>query len=413
MSLRSTLAVALLVGLLTLSALGAAASWSVGIDSHVEVPKRTVSTQWGNYAVTQVGRADTGDRIAVSVSAPTRDYYQVRLIDRNTNQIEMHSGRGDARYGLNLRGLPSGTYAVAVTNGTRSVYAVEPLVVRRYAVTQDAPGAATAGDTLDVSASISRVDSGTTPTDVQVIFGNDSTTVDVTATKRSSTEYAATVSTDGFAPGTYTAYTVVHGGAQAFGHPEVIGLSDATTVRLSASGTATPAPTATTTTVTPTTATPMTSAPTSGSSTSTASEGSTVSGADRSTPGDGASSSTPSRPTETGRTATPGIPTGSVTPASSLTVDATPSGTPPPMDGEPAGTTADPAGRSQNSPATATRGGSTAGDGPGNGRSTAGTPAPATPPTGTTAESTDVWHGLGYLLLAVVVSLVAGRTRRE
>jgi len=394
----------LLVGLCLLSlgaGLGASAERTFDVRDGIELPSQSYSTQWGSYDVDSAVRIDGDGNVRLTSSVPDDDYHQVRIVDSDENQIRYDAARGDSTFRFDFRNLEYGTYAIAMTNGTDTVYHVVPMVVRGYDTAIDAPSE-TANDTIDVTVSLSEAASNPeSPSAVTVTFGNDSMTETVTASETGGSTYAATVSVDEFQPGSYTVYAKVEGSESAFGHPEAIGLSKSATVSLQK---ATPTTTTTTTTATTATTTTTTTSSTTSASTATTTSGATQgdggAGGLASSGGNGSTTRSPTETTATTATATPQ----STTPATPSTTDTTTSTSAPATSLDPDETTA---ATDTAEPTTATPSTRTA-DGPSEETET-GTGGGAN----TTSTTGPTWSPLGYVGALLVGSGTLLWTRRR
>jgi hypothetical protein len=322
---RSRLLFALCVCCLAVAvpaSLGQAASYEVRIDGDVDVPDRTISTEWGDRTISSIGRVDEGEYLRASTVAPAGESYSIRVVDSRQRLRDSAYATGDGSVTFDLDRYDPGTYAVALTNGSEELYAVEPFVVRGYAVEQSVPAEVAAGSTMTVEVRLRAVhDEVSTPPDaVQVIVGDDRERLRVDAERESGLTYVATIDVGSLAPGTYEAYAEVQRDEEVFGARELVGLSDAQAFAVVEATGATATATATDAgggggaqtspgTAEPTTAsTPDTAAPTTGAETPVGT-GSTAASTSDGT-GDAAATSRP--PTPTPSTAAP-----SSTPATS------------------------------------------------------------------------------------------------
>ncbi|GGC47929.1 hypothetical protein GCM10007209_06970 [Haloferax sulfurifontis] len=214
-------------------AVGANGDYDIDIGGSIDTVDRTVSTSQGEFTVTQVGRADAGDTVSVSVDAPSDSDYTITILDSEQRIRRSASATGDADREFGTGGLDPGTYAVVVGNqSTEEVYAGEPLVIRAYAVSTQAAGSVEQSDDLDVTVELDEVASGESVEAVQVVLADDSENVRVDASAVNDTHYSASVSTDDVDAGDYSLYAVVRGDDRALGENELIGVSDASTVEV-------------------------------------------------------------------------------------------------------------------------------------------------------------------------------------
>ncbi|WP_148416125.1 cell surface protein [Haloferax sp. KTX1] len=224
---------AMLLAAVAPPAVGANGDYDIDIDGSIDTVDRTVSTSQGEFTVTQVGRADAGDTVSVSVDAPSDSDYAITILDSEQRIRRSAPATGDATEEFGTGGLEPGTYAVVVGNqSTEEVYAGEPLVIRAYAVSTQAAESVERSDDLDVTVELDEVESGESAEAVQVVLADDSENVRVDASSVNDTHYSASVSTDDLDAGDYSLYAVVRGDDQALGEDELIGVSDASTVEV-------------------------------------------------------------------------------------------------------------------------------------------------------------------------------------
>ncbi|CQR48611.1 hypothetical protein BN996_00058 [Haloferax massiliensis] len=224
---------AMLLAAVAPPAVGANGDYDIDIDGSIDTVDRTVSTSQGEFTVTQVGRADAGDTVSVSVDAPSGSNYTITILDSEQRIRRSAPATGDATEEFGTGGLEPGTYAVVVGNqSTEEVYAGEPLVIRAYAVSTQAAESVERSDDLDVTVELDEVESGESAEAVQVVLADDSENVRVDASSVNDTHYSASVSTDDLDAGDYSLYAVVRGDDQALGEDELIGVSDASTVEV-------------------------------------------------------------------------------------------------------------------------------------------------------------------------------------
>jgi len=204
------------------------------VEDSVDIPDRTATYDGEEYAITAVKRAGPGDTIRVSVTVVDDDPYRVHVRNADDDLVESSNRLTEnTTVEFNLTEYESGTYLVGLNQDGR-YRAIQPLLVRGYAVSASVPDEAEAGGTLDVSGEVSYL-RGNESEVVQVVVGNDTTAVRTNATRDGDT-FKATVPLDEFDAGTYAAYAVVQGPDEAFGEPEILGVSDRSTVELTASG---------------------------------------------------------------------------------------------------------------------------------------------------------------------------------
>ncbi|MFC7202639.1 cell surface protein [Haloferax namakaokahaiae] len=205
----------------------AAGGYDIAIDGAIDTVDRDVSTSYGEFTVTQVGRADVGERVTISVDAPSDADYSLSVLDAEQRIRRSRTASGGTTVTFHTDGLDPATYAVAVGNQSADeVYAVEPLVVRAYAVVVESNTTVEAGSALDVAVELDQVASGEPVREVQIAATNGSNHVRVDATDAGESTYRATVPTDELAPGGYSLYAVVRSDGTALGERELVGVSD-------------------------------------------------------------------------------------------------------------------------------------------------------------------------------------------
>lgn len=205
------------------------------IENSLDVPDRVATYDGTNYTISAVRRADPGDTIRVSTTVVESDSYRVHIRNRKDDLVDSSNRLTEnTTVSFNLTGYDPGTYLVGL-NQDGSYRAIQPLVVRGFAVAATVPSEAQTGSEITVSADITRLRGSDDPT-VQAVVGNDSHVVRVNATLRDG-RYEATVSLDSLSPGTYAGYVVVRGPDRAFGEPELLGVSDRTDLDVTASDT--------------------------------------------------------------------------------------------------------------------------------------------------------------------------------
>jgi hypothetical protein len=199
-----------------------AATYDVTTDRAVDVPDRTIQQGGDTFEITAISRADPGETVSVTVTAPRGEDVRLYLYNDREAIVAAREGTGTARFEVPLDGYDAGTYAFVLQHdGVRE--AVHPLVVRGYDVGVDAPGSVTRGESLRVTASAERL-RGPDLASVEVVVANDDASVRATANATGS-GYAATVDTADLPAGSYEVYANVRGPDRAFGERELLGLT--------------------------------------------------------------------------------------------------------------------------------------------------------------------------------------------
>ncbi|REA03819.1 hypothetical protein DEQ92_11975 [Haloferax sp. Atlit-6N] len=270
------------------------ADYDVDIDGDLDIPDRTISTQWGDQTIEAIGSASEDGYLSVSTDGPSGDSYSIRVVDSQQRFYDNKpiDGGGSASETFSLDGYSPGTYAVALTNGTETVYAVEPFVINGFDVEQTATDRVEVDDELLVEVNLSKVsnDVESPPAGVEVVLGNESTSVRTTATQQTGLNYTATVDVASLSTGDYRLYSATQTGDEVFGEPELVAVSGTQSVSVVEEGSlqdsdSTDGPDQTTTTeTTETTTSTPTNESTTANTTAGASGGSSAETTDAPTP---------------------------------------------------------------------------------------------------------------------------------
>lgn len=249
-SARAILAVVLVASLSVAPVAGqSGGDYEITLDREVDIPDRTLDTDSGEFTVSAVGRYATGDVVEVTTSAPDNSEYAIRLVDSQERLRASAYAEGDASARFSLDRYDAGTYAVVITNESDAddVYAIKPLVIYGYTVTQQTSSEIEEDSTLTVEFSLTMaddVDVDKPPASVEVALGNDSTSLTTTATRTEDLNYTAEIDTDALSPGDYRLYTGVQRDNTVYGYQELIGVNTYQVSVVEAT-TATPTPTET------------------------------------------------------------------------------------------------------------------------------------------------------------------------
>lgn len=332
----------------------AASDYSLSASPAVDVPERTVEFEGDSYTVSAIARVPSGTDLAVTATAPSGTDYTVHLYNSDRQIVDSTRATGEATVTFETGYLDPGSYTVVLERD--GVFeTVHPVVVPAYDATVETPSAVTAGDHVDVSTTVSQVESGTEVETIEIVVANAETSTRVDVGDTAPGTYDVSVATADLPTGDYLVYADVRGPDTVDGRHELIGLSDSHALAIEPEST--PTPTAT--------ATPSTGDGTDGGSTDGGDAGGTGGDSEATPPPTTVAptpTATPQTPTPTptptvpSPTRTPPTPTPS-TPSPASTVS-TP--TPTPADVlQPNLTTASPGSPSRDSPAT------TAAEGPG------------------------------------------------
>ncbi|WP_311173111.1 hypothetical protein [Halobellus ordinarius] len=245
------LAILVVVGTLTLGGTGVVptvsgqSSFTISVDGAVDVPERTVEFQGSSYQITAIAKADPGETIDVSVDAPSGEEYDLYIYNDEQRIEDNRRGTGEESFQFSLDGYTAGSYTIALQYDG-SFEKVHPLVVRGYAVSVDAPAAATVDSTINVSVDASKL-RGDDLERIDVAVANDDDRVSTTADHQSGSTYTANISLDGLPAGDYDVFATVRGPDDAFGEDEALGLNDGSPLTIESEDTETATPTDTAT----------------------------------------------------------------------------------------------------------------------------------------------------------------------
>ncbi|QOS12644.1 putative secreted glycoprotein [Haloferax gibbonsii] len=204
------------------------ADYDVDIDGDLDIPDRTISTQWGDQTIEAIGSASEDGYLSVSTDGPSGDSYSIRVVDSQQRlRDSQYVDGGSASASFSLDRYDPGTYAIALTNGTETVYAVEPFVINGFDVEQTAADRVESDDELLVEVNLSKVsnDVESPPAGVEVVLGNESASVRTTATRQTGLNYTATVDVASLSTGDYRLYSAAQTGDEVFGEPELVAVS--------------------------------------------------------------------------------------------------------------------------------------------------------------------------------------------
>jgi hypothetical protein len=237
------LSVPVLVALLLIGSVGVVVStaqsseYSLSSPNEIEIPARDLTVNGENYTVRSVGRVTPGETIRVDVSAPENADYSVYLFDESRRIVNTDTMTGSGRATFSTGTLSPGSYLAAVYD--EEILAVYPVVLQGYDLTLDAP--ATSNDGVTVNITVNDGALAREPPVVQLVFGTDSRTVRIDATRVTDGEYQASVPTDRFELSTFPLYGVVRGEQRTEdGNQVILAISDRHEVQLTAPSTPTP-----------------------------------------------------------------------------------------------------------------------------------------------------------------------------
>lgn len=206
------------------------ASFGIDVTGSADVPDRTVTFQQTDYVITAIAREHVDGTLQVQTTAPSGSPYRLYLYNSDQTIVDSSKETGSATVTFDLTGLSVGTYMLTIYDGDyRAVY---PVVVEGYSVDVTSPSAAEPGADVSVSVQAAPTAASGSPSRVEVVLADAEHTVRTTATHQTGDQYEAVVSLDGLDAGTYHLYAVAQGSNQAFGHYELLGVSDSHTVTI-------------------------------------------------------------------------------------------------------------------------------------------------------------------------------------
>ncbi|WP_058826103.1 hypothetical protein [Haloferax sp. Q22] len=215
------------------------ADYDVDIDGDLDIPDRTISTQWGDQTIEAIGSASEDGYLSVSTDGPSGDSYSIRVVDSQQRlRDSQYVDGGSASASFSLDRYDPGTYAIALMNGTETVYAVEPFIINGFDVEQTAADRVESDDELLVEVNLSKVsnDVESPPAGVEVVLGNESASVRTTATRQTGLNYTATVDVASLSPGDYRLYSAAQTDEEVFGEPELVAVSGTQSVSVVEAG---------------------------------------------------------------------------------------------------------------------------------------------------------------------------------
>jgi hypothetical protein len=259
---RSTRRVGLLVFIaLTLTVLSfgvaVAHNGTLVVGDSVETENRAVTHNGTAYAVSTLGRVDSGEPLTVRATSPTNTNY-VHLYDTDGSLVVEHHTEVNESVTFETANLAPGEYLVATHDKSGTFHAVQPVVVSGYNTSLSAATAPTDDGQRRFSVTVSETSDTPAIERIEVVVHDDDD--GFTRVPASQTAEGAYTATADLEPGEYQAYAVVHS------DDEVVGLSDTSTVTISAQTNQTQSGTEQTNQSTPT----ATTAPTDDASTPTA-----------------------------------------------------------------------------------------------------------------------------------------------
>ncbi|MDS0475674.1 hypothetical protein [Natrinema sp. 1APR25-10V2] len=210
---------------------------TISVPGAIDTPTQTVTVDGSEYEVSSLARSDHGSTLSVDVSTPSSTDFDVYLYNTD-QQVELsEDGTGSQRVAFDTSAIEPGSYALGLyIDGNYVDYL--PVVVGGYDVTTAHPTSVDATDSaVDIDVTITATAAASEPAGAEVAVWNGDTVVREPATHREGTTYRATISTADLTAGeTYAVYAVAQGTEQVEGEPEALGVSDRSTLEVTASG---------------------------------------------------------------------------------------------------------------------------------------------------------------------------------
>jgi|GEM_PF-3840696 len=212
---RRSVVLLLLVAALALAPPALAAGYSISPGTTTDTPTRSVELEGNEFDISALGHVAYGETMSVGVDAP-EEAYSVSLYntDRQTEWVSNDEYVGDTNLPLPTDRLDPGTYIVAVQGPGDRFTAVHPIVVQGYNISLDAPTSLDAGETGELSVTLSPTGSSGDPAGVDVALANESWDRTI-ETRKDDGSYVATFSVS--SPGEYYVYAAARGTDTAYG----------------------------------------------------------------------------------------------------------------------------------------------------------------------------------------------------
>ena len=223
-------AVAVLISVVLLQPVaGQSSEYGISVAGSIDTPDRTVTFDGESYHVSEVKQSDPGDTVTVDVTAPSDQLVTVYIYNADRQIMDSERVGGSGSVTFDLSGYSAGSYMFTVENDGDTKVA-HPLVVRAYDVSVSAPSTATAGDDINLSASLTQLrDGDTSGVEFVLLSDDDSLRVDAT---QDGDQYTATADTAGLSAGEYSVYATVRGTEEVEGNKERLGISNPASLSL-------------------------------------------------------------------------------------------------------------------------------------------------------------------------------------
>ncbi|WP_246988321.1 hypothetical protein [Halorientalis marina] len=217
---------------------GQSEEYDISVDGSIDTPDREITFEGDSYHVSAVKQADSGDTATVNVEAPSDRLVKVLLYNSDRQIVEQKtlSEAGSGSVSFDLSSISTGSYMFVVQHSGET-QAVHPLVIRAYDVSMTAPSEATTDETIELSATLTQLQSESM-SGVEFVILNDAQTLRVDATGDGDS-YQATADLSSLDAGTYSVYATVRGTEEVEGNKVRLGLSQPQSLTISEESTTT------------------------------------------------------------------------------------------------------------------------------------------------------------------------------
>lgn len=215
-------------------------SVSITTGDNVTTPPETVTIEGEEFSVASIARVAVGDELAVTVTAPQLERYELNVYTLDERIQTFETGEANQSFtfetGTAQGGdLPPGSYVIAVVDN-QDVKAVKPLVVADRGITLSAPDQVEQGEEFSVSATVHGGTAETTLELVELVVWNGETRERLELTETGTGTFEGNLSD--LPAGTAEIYAVAIDEERIGGEKNAIGVSSPLTVEVgSESGT--------------------------------------------------------------------------------------------------------------------------------------------------------------------------------
>jgi len=225
----------LLLGMLLVSSVAVAASeYTLSASPSIDIPDQTTTYQDTEYTVGSITRVFAGESVSVQTTVPSNATYDLHFRGPDNQIVSTHSGTGDSTHTLDYFGAgQAGTYVVTVRDKNQ-IQSVHPVILAGYELTVESPDSVTAGDSATITANLSEqsVEKHSSLDHVELVIGTDTIQIQERMEQQGDGTYRTTVSTADLDTETYNMYVTVRGDAEVRQRPEILGVSDQTTLTI-------------------------------------------------------------------------------------------------------------------------------------------------------------------------------------